>query len=219
METPDAYPEFENTAEQTPIWDRLEIKVINKNGIPLEGVKFVKEKIREFPDEPDEVAKDELVSDENGMLIIKHKDFDAIYDKITIKPADGQKTTPEEISYTVTYGAEGGPTRVTQTVNGVKATGKEKLQFILSEEGEEEARQTLETAFTKANEKVNAKEGYRYTEETWTPYESLLKKAENMLNTRFRNCCPDAADSERIRRGFAGTEKNRQADNVEIDNP
>ena len=182
-ETPDAYPEFENTAEQTPIWDRLEIKVINKNGIPLEGVKFVKEKIREFPDEPDEVAKDELVSDENGMLIIKHKDFDAIYDKITIKPADGQKTTPEEISYTVTYGAEGGPTRVTQTVNGVKATGKEKLQFILSEEGEEEARQTLETAFTKANEKVNAKEGYRYTEETWTPYESLLKKAENMLNT------------------------------------
>ena len=71
-ETPDAYPEFENTAEQTPIWDRLEIKVINKNGIPLEGVKFVKEKIREFPDEPDEVAKDELVSDENGMLIIKH---------------------------------------------------------------------------------------------------------------------------------------------------
>ena len=71
---------------------RAQIKVINKNGIPLEGVKFVKEKIREFPDEPDEVAKDELVSDENGMLIIKHKDFDAIYDKITIKPADGQKS-------------------------------------------------------------------------------------------------------------------------------
>ena len=177
-EAPDAYPEFENTAEQTPIWDRLEIKVVNKNGVPLDGVKFVKEKVTPYVTDTEN-----LVSDENGVLVIKHKDMDAYYDKITIKPADGQKTTPEEISYTVTYGAEGGPTRVTDTVNGIKATGKEKLQFVLSEEGEEEARQTLETTFTKVNEKVNAKEGYRYTEETWTPYETLLKKAENMLNT------------------------------------
>lgn len=165
------------------------------------------------------MAKDELVSDENGMLIIKHKDFDAIYDKITIKPADGQKTTPEEISYTVTYGAEGGPTRVTQTVNGVKATGKEKLQFILSEEGEEEARQTLETAFTKANEKVNAKEGYRYTEETWTPYESLLKKAENMLNTSSGTVAQMQQTAKELEEALQGLKKNRQADNVEIDNP
>ena len=46
--------------------------------------------------------------------------------------------SPEEIYYTVAYGVEGGPPRMTATVNGVKATGKEKLKFVLIKEGETE---------------------------------------------------------------------------------
>ena len=72
------------------------------------------------------------------MLIIQHKMMDTIYDKITIKPVDEYMASPEEIYYTVAYGVEGGPPRMTATVNGVKATGKEKLKFVLSKEGETE---------------------------------------------------------------------------------
>lgn len=177
-ETPDAYPEFENTATKTPIWDRIEIKVVNKNGVPLEGVKFIKEKKTPYVTDTENI-----VSDENGILTLKHKDMDAYYDKITIKPADGQLTDPQEITYTVTYGPEGGPTRVTETVNGEKATGIEILQFVLSEAGEEQARKTLENVVKDASEKINAQESYRYTEESWNAYEKVLEKAQTMIST------------------------------------
>ena len=130
-ETPDAYPEYEN--ESNTIWDRIEIRVVDKKGVPMEGVKFVKEKTTPYVKDTEA-----LVSDENGMLIIQHKMMDTIYDKITIKPVDEYMASPEKIYYTVAYGVEGGPPRMTATVNGVKATGKEKLKFVLIKEGETE---------------------------------------------------------------------------------
>ena len=95
-EEPDSYPQYENNAPKTPIFDRIEIKVVNRKGVPLEGVPFVKEKTTEYVDE-----KENITTDENGMLILKHKDWDAVYDKIVIHPADGLKTDPGEITYTV----------------------------------------------------------------------------------------------------------------------
>ena len=132
-EAPDAYPEYEN--ESNAIWDRIEIRVVDKKGVPMEGVKFVKEKTTPYVKDTEE-----LVSDENGMLIVPHKMMDTIYDKIAIRPADEYIANPEEIYYTVSYGVEGGPPRTTATVNGVKATGKEKLKFVLSKAGEEESK-------------------------------------------------------------------------------
>ena len=79
-----------------------------------------------------EIGVETIPNSEDGYYM------DTIYDKITIKPVDEYMASPEEIYYTVAYGVEGGPPRMTATVNGVKATGKEKLKFVLSKEGETE---------------------------------------------------------------------------------
>ena len=125
--------------------------------------------------------KENITTDENGMLILKHKDWDAVYDKIVIHPADGLKTNPGEITYTVAYGGEGGPTRVTGTVNGKKATGLETLKFVLQEDGEEEALKNLASIVENFQKTAGEKEEFRYTSESWKTYEAILAKARGVV--------------------------------------
>ena len=47
----------------------------------------------------------------------------------------------------------------------------------------------------------------------------LLKKAENMLNTSSGTVAQMQQTAKELEEALQGTEKNRQADNVEIDNP
>lgn len=175
-EAPDSYPEYENTGSKTPIFDRLEIKVVNKKGAPLEGVTFIKEKKTPYVDE-----KENVTTDEDGILVLKHMANDAWYDEIIIRPAEGLTSNPESITYKVTYGGSGGPTRVTETVNGVKATGLEKLQFVIQEDGDDAARASLGALVQKVQQSIHEKESYRYTPETWKMYEDAFTKAKKMV--------------------------------------
>lgn len=210
-ETPDSYPEYENNAPKTPIFDRIEIKVVNRKGVPLEGVSFVKEKKTEYVDETEN-----LTADENGMLILKHKDWDAVYDKIIIHPADGTKTDPGEITYTVTYGGEGGPTRVTGTVNGKKATGLETLKFVLQEDGEEEALKNLSALVEKVQKTAGEKEGFRYTSESWESYEKILEKARNMVKNQSGTVAQMNDTVKKLQEAFEGLQKEKHLTTIKL---
>lgn len=210
-ETPDSYPEYENNAPKTPIFDRIEIKVVNRKGVPLEGVSFVKEKKTEYVDETEN-----LTTDENGMLILKHKNWDAVYDKIIIHPADGTKTDPGEITYTVTYGGEGGPTRVTGTVNGKKATGLETLKFVLQEDGEEEALKNLSALVEKVQKTAGEKEGFRYTSESWESYEKILEKARNMVKNQSGTVAQMNDTVKKLQEAFEGLQKEKHLTTIKL---
>lgn len=210
-EEPDSYPEYENNAPKTPIFDRIEIKVVNRKGVPLEGVSFVKEKKTEYVDETEN-----LTTDENGMLILKHKDWDAVYDKIIIHPADGTKTNPGEITYTVTYGGEGGPTRVTGTVNGKKATGLETLKFVLQEDGEEEALKNLSALVEKVQKTAGEKEGFRYTSKSWESYEKILEKARNMVKNQSGTVAQMNDTVKKLQEAFEGLQKEKHLTTIKL---
>lgn len=210
-ETPDSYPEYENNAPKTPIFDRIEIKVVNRKGVPLEGIPFVKEKKTEYVDETEN-----LTTDENGMLILKHKDWDAVYDKIIIHPADGTKTDPGEITYTVTYGGEGGPTRVTGTVNGKKATGLETLKFVLQEDGEEEALENLSALVEKVQKTAGEKEGFRYTSESWENYEAILEKARSMVKNQSGTVAQMNDIGKKLQEAFDGLQKVKHLTTIKL---
>lgn len=210
-ETPDSYPEYENNAPKTPIFDRIEIKVVNRKGVPLEGVSFVKEKKTEYVDETEN-----LTTDENGMLILKHKDWDAVYDKIIIHPADGLKTDPGEINYTVAYGGEGGPTRVTGTVNGKKATGLETLKFVLQEDGEEEALENLSALVEKVQKTAGEKEGFRYTSESWENYEAILEKARSMVKNQSGTVAQMNDIGKKLQEAFGGLQKVKHLTTIKL---
>lgn len=210
-EEPDSYPEYENNAPKTPIFDRIEIKVVNRKGVPLEGVSFVKEKKTEYVDETEN-----LTTDENGMLILKHKDWDAVYDKIIIHPADGLKTDPGEITYTVAYGGEGGPTRVTGTVNGKKATGLETLKFVLQEDGEEEALKNLSALVEKVQKTAGEKEGFRYTSESWENYEAILEKAQNMAKNQSGTAAQMNDVGKKLQEAFDGLQKVKHLTTIKV---
>lgn len=210
-EEPDSYPEYENNAPKTPIFDRIEIKVVNRKGVPLEGVSFVKEKKTEYVDETEN-----LTTDENGMLILKHKDWDAVYDKIIIHPADGLKTDPGEITYTVAYGGEGGPTRVTGTVNGKKATGLETLKFVLQEDGEEEALENLSALVEKVQKTAGEKEEFRYTSESWETYEAILEKARNMVKNQSGTAAQMNDVGKKLQEAFDGLQKVKHLTTIKL---
>lgn len=210
-EEPDSYPEYENNALKTPIFDRIEIKVVNRKGVPLEGIPFVKEKKTEYVDETEN-----LTTDENGMLILKHKNWDAVYDKIIIHPADGTKTDPGEITYTVTYGGEGGPTRVTGTVNGKKATGLETLKFVLQEDGEEEALENLSALVEKVQKAAGEKEGFRYTSESWENYEAILEKARSMVKNQSGTVAQMNDIGKKLQEAFDGLQKVKHLTTIKL---
>lgn len=201
-EAPDAYPEYEHTGSKTPVFDRLEIKVVNKKGAPLEGVTFIKEKKTEYVDE-----KDTVITDADGILTLKHMDNDAWYDQIIIRPAEGLSSSPESITYTVGYGGEGGPTRVTETVNGAKATGLEKLQFVIQEEGDDAARASLGDLVQKVQKTASMQEGYRYTPETWKVYEDAFSKAQKMVKEESGTTKQLEAAQEALQKAFEGLRK------------
>lgn len=176
-EAPDSYPQYENTGSKTPVLDRLEIKVVNSKGAPLEGVSFVKEKKTQYVDD-----KEIVTTDEDGVLTLKHKDVDHIYDSISIFPEDSNlKSKPEKIVYSVIMGASGGPVWATGEINGKSATGLEKLKFVIQEEGDDAARTELKAALEQSEKKASMKESFRYTAETWKAYEDAFTEADKMV--------------------------------------
>ena len=178
-EEPDSYPEYENSESKTPIWDRIEIKVVNQNGAPISGMNFIKEGYTPYASD-----KRDFSTDENGMLVLKHTSMDPHKDEIKVYAKGNESVTPEIIRYTVSWGGPGGPNFVTETVNGKKATGTESLQFVVREADLDKALEELETLVNKVESSVCDKESFRYTNDSWKAYEANLLKAKGILKSK-----------------------------------
>ncbi len=183
-EEPIYYPEYDEDGVKTPIFDRLEIQVIDQKGIPLPDVEF--QKIMK-----NEAAENVAVVKTNstGKLVLKHSSTDAIWNEITIVPAgDVYIATPEKLVYSVAWG------NTTDTINGIAATGLEELTFVLVAKNEYVEKTVLAQALEEA-EKVE--EAYKYTKETYAVYESALKTAKDCYeSTEVTKEAVDAAAEE-----------------------
>ena len=165
---PDYYPEYDIDGEKQPVWDRLEIKVVDKKGVPMSDVEFTKTSATAYAQNTATVKTDSI-----GRLILRHSAADALYDLITITPAgDLYVANPESITYTVNWG------NTTATVNGNVATGLEELQFTLVSKEEYVDKSGLEAALAEAK---NVGEAYKYTESSYSSFENALEKAQNVL--------------------------------------
>jgi len=165
---PDYYPEYDIDGEKQPIWDRLEIKVVDKKGVPMSDVEFTKISATAYAQNTATVKTDSI-----GRLILRHSAADALYDLITITPAgDLYVANPESITYTVNWG------NTTATINGIVATGLEELQFTLIPKEEYVDKSSLEAALAEAK---NVGEAYKYTESSYSSFENAMEKAQNIL--------------------------------------
>lgn len=170
---PEYYPEYDNGGVKQPILDRLEIKVVDKNGKSLPNVNFVRKRINAGAT-PSEYT---FTTDKNGILTLKHTSIDAWYDKIVVEVdnTDDVKyvSNPEKIEYTVNSSIQ------TETVNGKTATGLEELQFVLIPEDEYVDKTGLEEVIQKAG---SVEEEYKYTEETYKAYQQVLAEAQKVFS-------------------------------------
>lgn len=170
---PEYYPEYDNGGVKQPILDRLEIKVVDKNGKSLPNVNFVRKRINTGAT-PSEYT---FTTDKNGILTLKHTSIDAWYDKIVVEVdnTDDVKyvSNPEKIEYTVNSSIQ------TETVNGKTATGLEELQFVLIPEDEYVDKTGLEEVIQKAG---SVEEEYKYTEETYKAYQQVLAEAQKVFS-------------------------------------
>lgn len=163
------YPEYDVNGERQPIWNRLEIKVVDKNGVPLSGVEFIKTSKNANTESSKTVKTDTL-----GQLILTHTATDAMYDEIVITPAgDVYVAEPASITYSVNWGNS------TATVNGNLATGLEELKFMLIPKDEYVDKSELKASLDAAK---SVEEAYKYTESSYQNFESALRAAQAALD-------------------------------------
>ena len=161
-EEPKYYPEYDEGGQKTPVFDRIEIKVVDKKGNPMPGISFVKKSMWG--------SAKEVITDENGVLILKHDLQDVWSGEVSVKlKGEDYIVSPVEITYKVTEGT------VTGTVNGKPATGLEELQFTLIPSGEYVDKSALKAALSAAGD---VEEEYKYTEASWTAYREAYAAAE-----------------------------------------
>lgn len=167
-EEPVYYPEYDKGEVKEPVWDRLEISVVDKYGNPMPGVSFVK------TGRDSEETYATLQTNEYGKLVLKHSPTDVWrIGEIVVTPAGNEYVaTPTEITYTVEIG------NTTKTVNGQPATGMEVLKFVLVSTSEFVDKQELEQAISDAGK---IEEAYKYTEESYQKFQKALEEAKTLL--------------------------------------
>ena len=168
-EDPVYYPEYDhNGSEKLPVWDRVTIKVVDKNGNPMPGVNFIKTRKTAYKDD-----KSTVETDGEGDLNLIHSSTDGWYDEIVIKPLEEDYVAePESISYAVLNMA-------TDLVNGKKATGLEELSFVLVPKNEYVDKAQLSEAL-KAAKTVG--ESYKYTQESYQQFEIACQEAQKIYD-------------------------------------
>lgn len=161
---PEYYPEYDIDGERQPIWNRLEIKVVDKKGVPIADAEFTKTSRNAFSETSKTVKTDSF-----GQLTLTHTATDAMYDEIEIAPAgDIYVAEPAAITYSVNWG------NTTATVNGNLATGLENLKFVLIPKDEYVDKSGLQELLENAEQITEA---YKYTEGSYQNLEEAVNRA------------------------------------------
>ena len=164
---PDYYPEYDVEGVRRPIFSKIEISVVDRKGVPMAGIDFVK-----MVNSSGQILNT-FTTDSVGKLVLKHTASDALYDEIIVKPADDEHVAyPASVSYSVSYGNK------TESINGSIATGLEKLQIMLIPKDEYVDKTKLQELLTQAEQ---LDEYYKYTENTYNYFKKMLENAKQVL--------------------------------------
>lgn len=167
---PEYYEEYDIEVVKRPVFSRVEINVVNKNGVPIEGAEFVK-----VVNGGEQILKT-ITTDSVGRLVLKHSASDALYDEIVIQPAsDKYVAVPAKVTYTVSFGNK------TESVNGRIATGLEELQITLIPKDEYVDKSQLQDVLKQADA---VEDSYKYTESTYKPFEQALETAKKAYDAK-----------------------------------
>ena len=71
------YPEYDEGGDRVPVFDRVEISVIDKKGKPLPNVEFSKKRETAYSSDESVVSTNSL-----GKLVLMHSSTDGWYDQI-----------------------------------------------------------------------------------------------------------------------------------------
>lgn len=174
---PQYYPEYDQGGEPVPVFDRITIQAVDKNGTPIKDVEFIREEVGGWG------VPETRKTDESGKIVYEHASIDK-WATFEVYPAgDVYVSSPEKITY---YVDENGNTG---EVNGKPATGLEQLTFILIPEEEYVDKTELETTLNECGN-IKEEEAYRYTAESWSAYQQALNRAQAALGN------PDATNEE-----------------------
>ena len=192
--TAEYYPEYDVAGERQPVLNRLEIAVVDKNGVPLADVEFTKTLKTPYVEDYRTVR-----TDSSGQLLLTHTTIDPLYDEIIIAPAgDAYVAEPASITYTVGFG------NVTATVNGNLATGLEDLKFILIPKDEYVDKSDLEEAL---NEAEMVEEPYKYTEASYQSFEEAWRMAQDVFDDVNADSAQVAAAAADLKEAITNLEK------------
>ena len=159
---PKYYEEYDEDGEEQPVLDRLVITVLDKYGKPMPGVEFVR----------NGMGTTSYTSDEEGRIEVLHRAMDANFDLSVEPKGDAYVASPEKITYEVKDSK-------TYTINGKRATGFERLSFVMIPKEEYVDKTALKEAVESTKE---LEEEHKYTADSYSAYQAALKEAEDVLN-------------------------------------
>ena len=171
-EEPVYYEAYDYGGGSRPVFSRIDVSVVDKYGKPLKGASV--EKYNEGS-----LAKSEVTGD-NGKVSIKHLSNDQIFEHEIRVKLDGYVSKPDKVTYEVKSGK-------TYIINGRKATGYEKIVFVMVKEDEITDKSELEKAISDCSAPG---EEHTYTAQSYSSYKESLENARSILDN------PDAVQSE-----------------------
>lgn len=188
------YPEYDQGGEPVPVFDRITIQAVDKNGSPMSDVEFIREEVGGWG--VPSVQK----TDKNGMIVYQHSSLDR-WATFEIYPAgDIYVSSPEKITYFVDENGQTGE------VNGKPATGLEELVFTLIPTEQYVDKSALEAAISQYGG-IEPTEAYKYTEDTWNIYEQALLTAKTVYDNTDASDEDVAQAVEALKKGYEGLTK------------
>ncbi len=160
-EDPEYYEEYDKGGVQKPVWNRVDVSVVDSAGHPLSGITVKRAGL----------GTTEYTTDDSGKVSMPHASWDSDIEFTVTVSAEGYVCKPESMTYEV-------KDHKTYVVNGKRATGYEKLQFVLTPEAAYLDISSLEDAVEKCG---TADDEYKYTEESYKNYSDALENAKVLL--------------------------------------
>ena len=188
------YPEYDQGGEPVPVFDRITIQAVDKNGSPMSDVEFIREEVGGWG--VPSVQK----TDKNGMIVYQHSSLDRLATFEIYPAGDIYVSSPEKITYFVDENGQTGE------VNGKPATGLEELVFTLIPTEQYVDKSALEAAISQYGG-IEPTEAYKYTEDTWNIYEQALLTAKTVYDNTDASDEDVAQAVEALKKGYEGLTK------------
>lgn len=163
---PQYYPEYDRGGIARPVWNRLSVRVVNRKGEPVAGATVIKSAMGTMS----------LTTDSRGMVTVKHLASDSSFDcSLSVEVPAGYVCKPDHVDYEVKNGR-------TYIINGKKATGFEKIEFVLMPADDDVDTNALNSLIERCKSEIV--DEFRYTQASYSKYSDALDKAEEASSSK-----------------------------------